>query len=268
VAIRTVVVDKAQGTAVYGVGGGIVWDSDAAAEYEECRVKTQVLTQKRPSFSLLESLLWQPEAGYFLLDRHVTRLLESAEYFGIDVEETAVRERLGAGGWRLAAGQFPQKIRLLVTQDGKITIQAVPLSQGARPEPVQIGLAATPIDSSNVWLYHKTTRREMYDAARASCTGCDDVILWNERGEITEATTANVVVELDGRLWTPPVNSGLLAGTFRAKLLAQNEIQERVITIDDFQRSPRIWLINSVRGWQTAVIFPQPIIATSVPTTS
>ncbi len=272
VAIRTVVIDKEQGTADYGVGSGIVWDSDATEEYEECRVKTQVLAQaslpsRRPSFSLLESLLWEPETGYFLLDRHIERLMESAEYFGIAVDETAVREILGAGGWGLGVGQPPLKVRLLVARNGNLTVQAVPLSQGARVEPIRVGLAAEPVDSDDIWLYHKTTRRDVYDQARADSPAFDEVILWNERGEITEATTANVVVELDGRLWTPPVESGLLAGTFRAELLAQDEIAERVIPVEELQRCSQIWLINSVRGWQTAELVPQtaanPILAIS-----
>ncbi|MCB9419710.1 MAG: aminodeoxychorismate synthase component I [Ardenticatenaceae bacterium] len=260
VAIRTVVVDREQETAVYGVGGGIVWDSDAAEEYEECRIKAQVLAVKRPSFSLLESLLWTPEEGYFLLEAHLRRLCESAEYFGIGVGETAVRQMLETGDWRLEIDQLPvsslqspQKVRLLVAQNGEITVQVVPLNRGARPQPLRVKLATEAVDSGNIWLYHKTTRREVYESVRAARPDCDEVILWNERGEITEALTSNVVVELDGQLWTPPVSSGLLAGTFRGQLLVQDQIQERVITIEEFQRSSTIWLINSVRGWQTAV---------------
>ncbi|MEJ2748313.1 MAG: aminotransferase class IV, partial [Anaerolineae bacterium] len=93
-----------------------------------------------------------------------------------------------------------------------------------------------------------------YEAARAARPECDDVVLWTERGEITEALTSNIVVELDGQLWTPPVSSGLLAGTFRGQLLAQGEIQERIIGVEDLRRSTHIWLINSVRRWQTAVL--------------
>ena len=95
---------------------------------------------------------------------------------------------------------------------------------------------------------HKTTRRELYEAARASRPDCDEVILWNERGELTEATTSNLVLELDGRLWTPPVSAGLLAGTLRARLLAEGAIAERTLTPDDLARAERVWLINSVRG--------------------
>ncbi|HEX5875566.1 MAG TPA: aminotransferase class IV, partial [Pyrinomonadaceae bacterium] len=106
-------------------------------------------------------------------------------------------------------------------------------------------LATEPVDSSDRFLYHKTTRRDFYG-------GDEDVIYWNERGEITESSIANVVVRIGDQLFTPPVNSGLLAGTFRNELLIRGEIAERVITIDDFRSANEIFLINSVRKWMRA----------------
>ena len=96
--------------------------------------------------------------------------------------------------------------------------------------------------------------RAAYDAARASRPDCDEVILWNERGELTEATTSNIVLEVDGVHWTPPLSAGLLAGTLRARLLAEGAIAERTLTPDDLARAGRVWLINSVRGWRLAQI--------------
>ena len=250
VAIRTVVVDKAAGTAVYGVGGGIVWDSEAADEYAECRVKAKVLGPARPAFDLLESLLWTPDEGYFLLAAHLDRLSDSAAYFGFEMARTAVQERLVDFARRLTE---PVKVRLTLAKNGDVGVTAVHLSQGAVSQPVRVGLARQPVDSGNVFLFHKTTFREMYDVARDGRAACDEVILWNERGEITEATTANVVVELDGRLWTPPVDCGLLAGTFRNHLLADGQIGERVITLDEFRQAARLYLINSVRGWRLGI---------------
>ena len=131
---------------------------------------------------------------------------------------------------------------------------AAPLTQGALSQPVRVGLAKTPVDSGAIWLYHKTTRRELYEAARASRPDCDEVILWNERGELTEAITANVVLDVDGEWVTPPVTSGLLAGTFRNWLLAAGQIRERILTPADLRAARRIALINSVRKWQAAVL--------------
>ena len=132
----------------------------------------------------------------------------------------------------------------------------MPLARGALPQPVRVGLAREPVDSSHLWLYHKTTRREVYAAARASRLDCDEVILWNERGELTEAGTANLVLDLAGDRVTPPVRSGLLAGTFRGALLAQGRIRERVLTCADLGQARGIYLINAVRQWQSAILTP------------
>ena len=262
VAIRTVLVDRERGQATYGVGSGIVWDSVAGDEFEECRVKSRVLTEKRPSFELIETMLWQPDGGVFLLDEHLARLRNSAEYFGIEWVETAVLSEIKLLTQTL---EVPVKIRLLLGQDGRFTLQTVPLSVGARHDPVRVGLAQEPVDSQTIWLYHKTTRRHLYDAARASCPDCDDVILHNERGELTEASSSNIALLLNGELVTPPIESGLLGGTFRSYLLKnpagwQNPnglpLREKVLTIADLARAEGIYLFNSVRGWGTAVYVP------------
>ena len=78
------------------------------------------------------------------------------------------------------------------------------------------------------------------------------MLLWNERGELTEATIANVVLELDGELVTPPIEAGLLAGTLRGVLVGNGRIHERPIPLKHLRRASKIWLINSVRGWQEA----------------
>jgi para-aminobenzoate synthetase/4-amino-4-deoxychorismate lyase len=248
VAIRTAVIDRQRGTAVYHVGSGVVWDSDAAAEFEECRLKARVLSAPPIApFRLLESLLWLPGEGYALREEHLRRLAESGEYFGYPVDLAEVTRRLDALATKLRA---PSKVRLLVGPGGKVAAEARPLAEGALPEPLRLGLARQPVSSGDVWLYHKTTRREVYDAARTARPDCDEVILWNERGELTEATTSNLVLELDGGRWTPPVSAGLLAGTLRARLLAAGEIAERTLLTADLARAERIWLINSVRGWR------------------
>jgi para-aminobenzoate synthetase/4-amino-4-deoxychorismate lyase len=133
----------------------------------------------------------------------------------------------------------------------------MPLNEIARPPVQHVALAQQPIDSSDVFLYHKTSRRVIYDRARAARPGCDDVILWNERGEITESCTANVVLDLNGELITPPLECGLLGGTFRAWLIAQGQIVERVIPIELWRAARRMWLINSVRKWMEARILPE-----------
>lgn len=246
VAIRTLLVDRARGEAEYGVGGGIVWDSDCAAEQAECRTKARVLSAFVPPFSLLESLLWTPAEGYALLDRHLARLAESAAYFDVPLDRTAVERRLRTFAQTLAS--VPHKVRLLVAPDGADTLEAAPLPPP--PEaPLTVALARAPVDRNDPFLYHKTTCRRVYEEALAARPGFDDVILFNAEGEVTESSRANVVAEIGGARYTPPVVCGLLPGTFRARLLAAGEVAERVITVDELRRSPRVFLVNSVRGW-------------------
>ncbi|HEY9283642.1 MAG TPA: aminotransferase class IV, partial [Pyrinomonadaceae bacterium] len=120
--------------------------------------------------------------------------------------------------------------------------------------PVAVTLARTPVSRSDRFLYHKTTRREVYEARRRERPTAFDVLLWNEDGELTEFTLGNLVAEIDGRLYTPPRESGLLAGVMRAELIERGEIAERRITLDDLARASRLWLVNSVRGRVAVVL--------------
>ncbi|MFO7539170.1 MAG: aminodeoxychorismate synthase component I [Chloroflexota bacterium] len=249
VAIRTVVVDRERETAVYGVGSGIVWDSDPAAEYEECRLKTDILIRQQPNFDILEALLWTPNDGYFLWERHLQRLAETADYFQYPFDLAQVEQQLTALAATLTR---PMKVRLQLNRRGQVSVEAVDLGQPASP--LRVGLASEPVSSSNRWLYHKTTQRQVYDSARAARPEWDEVLLWNERGELTEATTANIVLELNGQQITPALSSGLLAGTFRAELLAQGEIVEQIVPVEALQKAAAVYLINSVRGRQKVTL--------------
>ena len=115
-----------------------------------------------------------------------------------------------------------------------------------------MGLAARPVDPRSAFLYHKTTRREIYDEAAASRPDCDDVLLWNDRGELTESTIANVVVEISGQRLTPPVACGLLPGVERARALAEGRAREGVVRITELRPGQRLWLLSSLRGSREA----------------
>jgi para-aminobenzoate synthetase/4-amino-4-deoxychorismate lyase len=243
VAIRTAIVDRREGELAYGTGGGIVWDSDPDAELREARDKARLLLEPRPEFELLETLLFEPDAGYVLLDRHLTRLADSAAYFGFPFQRADVARRLrdAADGWSEC-----RRARLTLGRRGTLDLTSSPMDPP--PGPWRVALAAAPVDTEDPFLYHKTTHRQVYET-RLAGGDYDDVLLWNEAGELTESTVANLVLELDGRSWTPPLRCGLLPGTRRAELLHRGEIHERVLTPDDLRRADRIRLVNSVRGW-------------------
>ncbi len=252
VAIRTAVLDRRKAQIEYGSGGGIVWDSACKEEYKEALLKARVLTEQRPEFSLLETMLWTPEDSYFLLEYHLRRLSESAEYFGFAANIENIRAHLQA-----AVADFsrePMRVRLLVDARGAIRIQS-DLLQGSSPvRPLRLALARIPVHSSNVFLYHKTTWRKIYEEAKQTCPECEDVLLWNEREEVTESSIANLVFRMGEDLYTPPIDCGLLAGTYRAWLLENGRIRERVLKVADLRRCSAIYLINSVRKWQEAVL--------------
>ncbi|HVZ23391.1 MAG TPA: aminodeoxychorismate synthase component I [Vicinamibacterales bacterium] len=251
VAIRTAVIDVASGALTFGVGSGIVWDSQPGSEYQECLLKAAVLIRKPRRFDLLETMKWTPEGGFFLLDRHLGRMAQSAGYFAYPWRDGAVRSALERAVSGLAA---PQRVRLTYSSSGDPHVECTPLPAGLKP--ARLGIAATPVDPSNVLLYHKTTERTVY--ADAMLPDCDDVVLWNPSGEVTESTLGNVVVELGGRKITPPVDTGLLAGTFREELLERGDIVEARVTLDDLASASRIWIVNSVREWWPAQIVGSP----------
>ncbi len=256
VAIRTVTIDRSLARAEYGVGGGILWESEPREEYRECEIKTRVLRQGQSSgpraLELLEAILWTPAEGYFLLERHLARLSESAQFFDVPVDTFALRAALDGLGARLQPEDH--KVRIVIDRRGKPAVTAQPLSAVPRPAVQRVCLASRPVDSSDPSLYHKTGSRALFDRELAEHPGCSDVLLWNERGEVTESCTANIVAEVAGARITPPVSCGLLAGIFRSKLLEEGVITEGILSKDALRSARAIWLINSVRKWMPAVL--------------
>ena len=250
VAIRTVLIDREKRSASYGVGAGITWDSSPAEEYDECLQKARILTRHMPDFSLFETLLWQPGEGYWLLNEHLDRLLASADYFDFPCDRHQLVTILQHVADSLT--DTPYKVRLLLAATGAIHHEAVCFDGAENDRLVRLRLAPDPINPDDPFLYHKTTVRGLYERAREGHPDCDDVILWTPAGEVTETTIANLVLDLEGSLVTPPVSCGLLPGTFRAHLLITGQLQERVVSIADLKRSKRIFLINALRGWREA----------------
>ncbi len=243
VPIRTIVLTR--NGAEYGVGSGVTWDSRADDEYAELAVKATLVTDPRPDFSLLETLLWNGQT-LVRLGRHLARLTTSATFFGFSLDEQVVRDGLLEHVHHHPG--TPRRVRLLVSRGGEVRLESQPFTP--TDGPLRVTLAKEPVSSRDTFLFHKTTRRDPYDARRRDAPDADDVLLWNERGELTEFTIGNVVLGLDGKLVTPPLEAGLLAGVMRAEGLEAGLLEERALNVEDLARATKIWRINSLRGWQ------------------
>lgn len=243
VPIRTVLIENETGKATYGVGGGITWDSTAEDEYDEVIAKALLLEEERPRFSLLESLLLS-DGEYFLLHEHLQRLKASAKYFNYSITIESIRTDLLVHAEFFPNGDY--KVRLLVNSKGEPIIESQPMMQVSD---FNCQLADQPVDQDNAFLYHKTTNRKVYEEFQRKYPDSFDVLLWNKEGELTEFTNGNLVVEMDDAYYTPPVSSGLLAGTFRNSLIQEGKVLEKTLTVEDLEKCQNIWFINSVRKW-------------------
>ncbi|QJY51044.1 aminodeoxychorismate synthase, component I [Pseudonocardia broussonetiae] len=252
VAIRTVVVDRARGVATYGTGGGVTWGSDPAAEHAESVTKTAVLHSRPEEFHLVETLRFDAVRGPVHLDRHLARMAASASYFGFRFRLDAVRAALEEALRRRPPSGGDARIRLTAHRDGEVGVEigAVPPTA---PGPVRLALDREPVDSGECWPHHKTSRRHVYEVRRAR-HDADDVLLVNERGEVTESCIANLAVCLDGRWWTPPLGSGCLPGVGRAVLVESGRLAERTVVPEDLLRAEGLALVSSLRGWREAVL--------------
>lgn len=233
---------------VMGVGAGIVYDSDAAAEFAECRLKSAFLTGLEQEFSLFETM-HASHAGCRHLDLHLQRLQASAAVFGFPCDEKATRQQIDA-----LCGGLPKdvvlRLRLALDAGGNISLQHAPLQPLAGP--VTVFLAEHRCASDDFFLRHKSTRRAHYDAAwkEAERRGGFDMLFFNERDELTEGGRSNVFVKLDGQWCTPPLSAGVLPGVMRRVLLADPHWQasEAVITRADLMRAQEVVVCNALRG--------------------
>jgi para-aminobenzoate synthetase / 4-amino-4-deoxychorismate lyase len=244
VPIRTVWLDRVTGEAVYGVGSGITADARAEDEARELHAKAALLRTTAPAFSLLETMRLE-DRRIVRLDRHLDRIRASCAYFGRPFPEAQLRSHLTT----VAAEQDgPRRVRLTVEEDGTFAVDTGPLPRVPADTPT-VALADGPVDDNDVFLFHKTNRRSVYTAAARLHADAFDVLLWNIRGEATEFTRGNLVVAIDGALYTPPIAAGLLAGCMRAELLDGGCVAERVLTLEAVRRANRLWFVNSLRGW-------------------
>lgn len=238
-----------------GVGAGIVHDSVAADEYEECRLKARFLIGMQAEFELFETMYATRDDGVRHLDRHLLRLAASAAYFGFVFDEGKIRAALHA-----ACAAFDdasaRRLRFALRQDGSHTIQSAALTPLV--EPVHILLAEEATDGQDLFLRHKTTIRTAYDAAwrAAEQQGAFDKVFCNAQGQVTEGGRSTLFVKLQGQWYTPPLSSGLLPGVMRSVVLDDPRwnAQERSLTLEDLRNAEQIFVCNALRGVVPAVI--------------
>ncbi|MBO9628110.1 MAG: aminotransferase class IV family protein [Shinella sp.] len=196
--------------------------------------------------SLIETLRWEPGIGFVRLERHLARLTDSAAALGLPGAEKAEATLAAA----CAGSETPLRVRLELFAEGRIDAQTAAFAPLAPDATWRLAIAETRLASTDLLLRHKTSRRELYAAARAEfpASEADEVILLNERGELCEGTITSLFLDDgSGILNTPPLAAGLLAGVLRAELLENGKAVEAVLRPEDLSKG-RIFVGNSLRG--------------------
>ncbi len=237
-----------------GVGAGIVYDSDALAEYQECLLKARFLSGVAPGFQLFETMHARHQSCRWL-ERHLARLSASAAQLGFACDVDSIRRQVQSACETLSPGT-DYRLRVALDVHGRLALRTAVVT--ALTEPVSLLLSPVVMRSDDGLLAHKTTLRRVYDEGwqAAEKAGAFDALFFNERGELTEGGRSNVLLKLDGRWYTPPLSSGLLPGVMRQLLLEDpdRDLSERVLTRDDVARAEELCVCNALRGVVRAVV--------------
>ncbi len=251
VAIRTILLRGTTGE--MGIGSGIVFDSDPQREYKECELKAQFFVMKRRvEFHLIETIRWSKKTGFFLLPYHLQRLKSSAKYFDFLFNEMTIKQKLKSIS-RCLNPAFHYRVRLLLSKEGNIHIsyRRIRREFGSHRE-LRVTFSGRSTDSSDIFLYHKTTNRRLYNQeyCRARRAGFFEIIFENEKGEVTEGCISNIFIRLGDVYYTPPVSCGLLEGVYRKYFIEKKApfVKERVLRREDLFKADAVYLTNAVRG--------------------
>jgi len=259
VPIRTIRLQGKSGE--MGIGAGITHDSDPVEEWRESLLKGRFLSHKYPDFQLFETMLWQPESGFWLLDEHLQRMEKGAGFFKFSFDHDSLKARLQEEERKFDKRCY--RVRLSLQKDGRSFCSAMECEAPKRtvlplsPEEIdktdlpQIDFSGQKMDTENVWCFHKTTRRDIYNEEykKAQNKGLFDYIFVNNDGYVTEGCISNIILYKDGQYITSPVRCGLLAGVMRERLLTGDmPVLETIILEKDVRLAEAIYLCNSVRG--------------------
>ncbi len=247
VAIRTLAIHADEDHATLGLGGGIVADSRADAEWDEALAKGAFLTHGQRPPDLIETMAFDPDAGIVLAERHLARMKRSALTFGFAFDRHDARNELQAATFRL---RQPAKIRLVASAAGRIAIEVAPMP-ALSDRPLAIAVAPLPVDCRDYRLRHKTSDRSFYDAARRAA-GTAEIVFLDPEGFVTEGSFTNVFLRRNGVLLTPPLRRGLLPGVLREELIESGRAVEQDLTTADL--SGELFVGNALRGLIPALL--------------
>ena len=247
VAIRTLAIRAGESRALMGLGSGIVADSRPQEEWRECLAKGAFVSDPERSFDLIETMRFDPRDGIADIDRHLARMKRSAEAFGFPFDRHGARNEIQAATFHLREAR---KVRLLLSRSGALAIEVRPCAP-APSSAVMVGVAPLPVSSDDFRLRHKTSDRAFYDDARERA-GTFELLFEDEAGFLTEGSFTNIFVPHAGKLRTPPLSRGLLAGVLRERLIASGEAEEADLVAADLVDG--FYIGNAVRGLMPAVL--------------
>ncbi|KAB2907531.1 MAG: chorismate-binding protein [Ignavibacteriales bacterium] len=246
IAIRTLQLDDKKKTGVVGLGSGIVWDSDAKKEYEECLLKGEFFTREVQHFRIIETILYQNGEAPFL-QHHIGRMKRSAKRLFFYFDEGLFLRKFSELTQKLNPGQS-YRLRFLLGKYGDF--QAEVHEPAPLPSRIVVAFSKKVTDSNNPFLYYKTTNRVIYNAGRETATqeGLFDLLYQNEFGEVTEGGITNIFIFTSGKWLTPHHSCGLLQGVGRKVFMQTHKVREVVLRVEDILNAEKVVLTNAIRG--------------------
>ena len=237
VAIRTLQMQGGQ--AIYGVGGGITWDSKWESEYQETKQKSAVLYRQEPRFELLTTgRIHQGELTF--LEQHLTRLREARRYFAYPYDEQKLLKELQEELAHLESN-LDYRCRIALQKNGTFHLEITELTD-LPASYLQAQLTEQKLDLATPFTYFKTSQRDHLSQSER------EQIFHLPDGTLLETTIGNLVLEIGGQLYTPPAHLPLLNGIYRRHLLETQQVEEKLLTLNDLTDADRIYTCNALRG--------------------
>lgn len=237
VAIRTIQLH--QGKAIYGVGGGITWDSTWESEYREVHQKAAVLYRKQACFQLITTGKIS-QKNLLFEDQHLERLTKASRYFAYPFDSENLRQKIEEECQACDSHQ-DYRLRITISKSGEMELSRqilTPLS----PSFCKAKLCLQEADLNQSFTYFKTTHRPHLSL------GEQEKIYHNKSGELLETSIGNLVLKINGKLYTPPTSLGILPGIYRQYLLETGQVDEKVLTLEDLNQAEAVYGCNAVRG--------------------